>query len=317
MAPRPQPCPGNRFSQQHHGNRFSQPHYGNRLCWRKYGMEVSTEKSKVMTNSTNQCRHCISMNGQKLEKVTSFKYQGASLCEDDTCSAEIRIRIASTMAAIARLNRICLFRKQVYVVQVSCQLHSPPWLWNMDPACWLWKKDPGFRKQVHEKTSPHLLLGSQDQQLGEEHNQLPCGSRGTSSGNCQETETCVVWASHMPRQPLQNHSSGHHGGWTALWSAEEMLDGQHSRVNVPAHTKTVHNGLLQKRLEENICWFVCHVPPTTQSTKGLDWTELPHTPALFITQTARHKIAGPPLRIPLENKNKHTHSWNFPLEEFW
>ena len=39
------------------------------------------------------------------------------------------------------------------------------------------KKDPGFRNQVHEKTSPHLLLGAQDQRL-------LCGSTGTSSGNC-------------------------------------------------------------------------------------------------------------------------------------
>ena len=46
------------------------------------------------------------MNGQKLEEVTSFKYQGATLCKDGTCSAEIRIRIASAMAAMARLNGI-------------------------------------------------------------------------------------------------------------------------------------------------------------------------------------------------------------------
>ena len=46
------------------------------------------------------------MNGQKLEEVTSFKYQGATLCKDDTCSAEVRIRIASAMAAMDRLNTI-------------------------------------------------------------------------------------------------------------------------------------------------------------------------------------------------------------------
>ena len=37
------------------------------------GMEVSTEKSKIMTNSTNNIRAVISMNGQKLEEVTSFQ----------------------------------------------------------------------------------------------------------------------------------------------------------------------------------------------------------------------------------------------------
>ena len=46
------------------------------------------------------------MNRQKLEEVTSFKYLGAILCKDGTCSAEVRIKIASAMAAMARLNRI-------------------------------------------------------------------------------------------------------------------------------------------------------------------------------------------------------------------
>ena len=39
---------------------------------RAYGMEVSTEKSKIMTNSTNNISANISMNGQKLEEGTSF-----------------------------------------------------------------------------------------------------------------------------------------------------------------------------------------------------------------------------------------------------
>ena len=66
-------------------------------------MEVSPEMSKITTNSMNNISADISMNGQKLEEVTSFKYLGATLCKDGTCSAEVRIRIASAMA---RLNRI-------------------------------------------------------------------------------------------------------------------------------------------------------------------------------------------------------------------
>ena len=36
------------------------------------GMEVSTEKSKIMTNSTNNISADFSTNGQRLEEVTSF-----------------------------------------------------------------------------------------------------------------------------------------------------------------------------------------------------------------------------------------------------
>ena len=56
-------------------------------------MEVSTEKSKVMTNSANNVGADISMKSRKLEEVTNFKYLEATLCKDDTCSAEIRIRV--------------------------------------------------------------------------------------------------------------------------------------------------------------------------------------------------------------------------------
>ena len=54
-------------------------------------MEVRTEKSKILTNSTNNISANISMNTHKLEEVTSFKYREAkTLCKDGTFSAEVR-----------------------------------------------------------------------------------------------------------------------------------------------------------------------------------------------------------------------------------
>ena len=64
------------------------------------------EKSKTRTNSVNNINADISMDCQKLEEVTSFKYLGVTLCKDGTCSAEVCIRIASVMAAMAILNMI-------------------------------------------------------------------------------------------------------------------------------------------------------------------------------------------------------------------
>ena len=57
------------------------------------GVEISTEKSTNMTDSTNNVS-ADSMNGQKLEEGTSFKYLRTTMCKDGTCSAEIRIKIA-------------------------------------------------------------------------------------------------------------------------------------------------------------------------------------------------------------------------------
>ena len=36
-----------------------------------------------------------------LEEVTGFEDLGATMCKDDTCSTEIRIRIVSAMAGMA------------------------------------------------------------------------------------------------------------------------------------------------------------------------------------------------------------------------
>ena len=42
-----------------------------------YGMEISAEKTKLMTNNTRGIKTEIRVNGQKLETVTSFKYLGS------------------------------------------------------------------------------------------------------------------------------------------------------------------------------------------------------------------------------------------------
>ena len=44
-----------------------------------YGMEISAEKTKLMTNNTSGINTEIKVNEEKLETVTSFKYLGSSL----------------------------------------------------------------------------------------------------------------------------------------------------------------------------------------------------------------------------------------------
>ena len=47
-----------------------------------YGMEISAEKTKLMTNNTSGINTEIQMNGQKLETVTSFKYLGSVITDE-------------------------------------------------------------------------------------------------------------------------------------------------------------------------------------------------------------------------------------------
>ena len=68
-------------------------------------MEISAEKTKLMTNNTSGINTEIKVNGQKLETVTSFKYLG-SVISDKGSKPEILSRIAQTTAALTRLRPV-------------------------------------------------------------------------------------------------------------------------------------------------------------------------------------------------------------------
>ena len=68
-------------------------------------MEISAEKTKLMTNNANGISIDIRINGEKLDEVDSFKYLGA-VVTDQGSKPEVLSRIAQTTAALARLKTI-------------------------------------------------------------------------------------------------------------------------------------------------------------------------------------------------------------------
>ena len=68
-------------------------------------MEISTKKTKLTTNNTSGINTEIKINDQKLEAVTSFKYLG-SLITDEESKPEILSRMAQTTAALKRLKPV-------------------------------------------------------------------------------------------------------------------------------------------------------------------------------------------------------------------
>ena len=64
-----------------------------------YGLEISAEKTKLMTNNTSGINTEIKVNGQKFEKVTSFKYPGSVTAEEGS-KAEILSRIIADNSSI-------------------------------------------------------------------------------------------------------------------------------------------------------------------------------------------------------------------------
>ena len=132
-----------------------------------YGMEVITEKSSIMNNITNNISVDISMNGQKLEQMTSSKYPGADPYKDGSCSAEVHIRIASAMAAMARLNRI--WRCNTVSFASKFKLYKSLVTSILPYCCETWTLLSDSEKRIQAfhakcmKKPPHLQLGAQDQ----------------------------------------------------------------------------------------------------------------------------------------------------------
>ena len=71
----------------------------------RYKMEISAEKTKLMTNSANGIQREIKVKEQKLGTETSFKYHGA-VVSDDASKPQVLSRIAQATAALTKLKPI-------------------------------------------------------------------------------------------------------------------------------------------------------------------------------------------------------------------
>ena len=71
----------------------------------RYKIKISAEQTKLMTNSANSIQREFKIKGQKLGTVTSFKYLGAVVSDDDS-NPEMFSMIAQATAAITKLKPI-------------------------------------------------------------------------------------------------------------------------------------------------------------------------------------------------------------------
>ena len=71
----------------------------------KFGMEISAEKTKLMTNTSQPLTNKITVSGQELESVDQFKYLGA-IINDKGSRTEILSRAAQTAKAVAKLKPV-------------------------------------------------------------------------------------------------------------------------------------------------------------------------------------------------------------------
>ena len=80
---------------------------------------------------------------------------------------------------------------------------------------------------------------------------------------CHATIACPKPSFREPLRVVNAVVGGGSVGWTTTKSGHPC-----------PYAKTSHKGLLQKRLEKDLCWIVPRVHSATKSVKGLNWTEL-------------------------------------------
>jgi len=110
-----------------------------------YGMEISAEKTKVMTNNPQGIKKEIKVKGQKLETVNSFKYLGA-IVTDEGSKPEVLARIAQTSAALAKLKTIWCDRNISLAskIRVMCALAISVFLY----ACESWTLTAELQRRI-------------------------------------------------------------------------------------------------------------------------------------------------------------------------
>ena len=71
-----------------------------------YGMQISTEKSKVISMGTDNTVPDITVAGKALEQVDFFRYLGAIITKDGRSTPEIKSRIAIAAATLIKLKAL-------------------------------------------------------------------------------------------------------------------------------------------------------------------------------------------------------------------
>ena len=129
-------------------------------------MEISAEKTKLLTNNIKGISLDIRIGGQKLETVQSFKYShtntssNTSVLTDEGSKQEILSRIAQTTGALTKLKTIWK-DKNIELSSKIRLMHS--WVISIFlHACETWTltaelERTRYRNEMLSKTFGHLL----------------------------------------------------------------------------------------------------------------------------------------------------------------
>ena len=193
-----------------------------------YGMQISAEKTQLMTNNTNGISTDITIDNKKLERVRSFKYLGA-IVSDEVSKPEVLSRIAQTTAAVTKLkviwndkniaisSKIRLMRSlAMFIFLYTCET----WTITADIERIQALKMRCFRKLLGISYRDHIT------------NKEVKARIGNAIGHYEDLLTSVVRARHMIIWTGQDYPTGNSSRGETKWQTEETM-GRHQRVDWP------------------------------------------------------------------------------------
>ena len=111
-------------------------------------MQISAQKTQLMTNNTNGISIDITIDNKKLETVRSFKYMGA-IESDEGSKPEVLSRIAQTTAAVTKLKVI--WKDKNIAISSKIRLMRFLFVSIFLYACETWTADIERRMQALER----------------------------------------------------------------------------------------------------------------------------------------------------------------------
>ena len=110
----------------------------------KFGMEISVEKTKIMTNNGSLQRD-ITIQGHTLETVDHLEYLGALICVESS-RREVLSRAAQTMTALARL--IIIWKDKNIIIKHKIRLLNALVITMFRYACDTWTFTAELQRRI-------------------------------------------------------------------------------------------------------------------------------------------------------------------------
>ena len=165
-------------------------------------MEISGEKTKIMTNNINGMTTALHIAGNTLDEVQSFKYLGAIISEEGS-KPEVLARIAQATAALSSLKKI--WRDRNITLRSKIRLLRSLVISIFRPAT----SNTSNGDEMLPKTPQHIVHRTYNKCGGTQQNRACHWTIRRLAYYCQKKKAKMVWPCLKVFWSLKNDHAGY------------------------------------------------------------------------------------------------------------